>query len=121
MPSRRLISCSPDLRADTELDVAITVVRLTAAAVRRGNPRARWSSGTRNTPPPMPSNAPVLPAATPDPKMITASATVIAGISADEYSCARDSIRALFAMALTSGARLGPYEIQTAVGAGGMG
>src|SRR5438067_214594 len=121
MPSRRLISCSPDLPADTVLDAAITVVKLMAAPVCRGNPRAMWSKGTRKTPPPMPSSAPVPPAATPDPKMITASATVIAGISADEYSCARDSIRARFAMALTSGARLGPYEIQTAVGAGGMG
>src|SRR5262252_276990 len=80
IPSRKLMSCSPLRPADTELDVAMTVVRLIAAALRRGSPRATLSRGTRNTPPPMPRSAPTLPAAAPDTKMIAASANETTGI-----------------------------------------
>src|SRR5215475_1291614 len=83
IPSRKLMSCSPLRPAETELDVAMTVVRLIAAALRRGTPRATLSSGTRNTPPPMPRSAPTPPAAAPDTKMIAARANETTGIGSD--------------------------------------
>ena len=54
MPSRMLISCLPVRPADTELDVAITVVRLIAAAACSGKLSPRFRNGTRKMPPPMP-------------------------------------------------------------------
>ena len=49
-----LISCLPARLADTELEVAMTVVRLIAAATLKGKPRTRLRNGTRKTPPPQP-------------------------------------------------------------------
>src|SRR5262249_48249459 len=79
----RLISCSPLRPADTELDVAMTVARLMAAALRRGRPSATFRSGTRKTPPPMPRSAPTLPAAAPETKTIAARANETTGIGSD--------------------------------------
>jgi len=45
------------------VDVAITVARLIAAAAVIEKPSPRLRSGTRKTPPPMPSAAPRIPAA----------------------------------------------------------
>src|SRR4051812_10318769 len=81
IPSFRLISCLPARPADTVLEVAITVVRLIAAAAPNGNPRTRFRNGTRKTPPPSPSSAPSVPDAMPAPKMISASVAVTSGIS----------------------------------------
>src|SRR5262245_58568848 len=80
IPRRRLMSCVPLRAAETELDVAITVARLIAAAVLSWTPSARWRSGTRNTPPPIPRSAPTPPATTPDPNTMSASAGVNEGI-----------------------------------------
>src|SRR5436190_5107338 len=65
MPSRRLIKLRPAVPADTALDVAITVIRPVAAATLKSRPRPAFSSGTRNTPPPMPSSDPSPPAIAP--------------------------------------------------------
>src|SRR6266850_37752 len=80
MPRRMLIKCLPVRPAETELDVAITVVRLIAAATVNGKLRPRLRNGTRNTPPPMPRRAPRPPATAPAAKMIRASAGVTIGI-----------------------------------------
>ena len=64
----------------TALDVAITVVRLMAAAAWIGRFSARLRNGTRKTPPPMPSSAPRLPATAPATKTISASGVVTTGI-----------------------------------------
>ena len=80
IPSFMLIRCLPARPADTVLDVAITVVRLIAAAAPKGKPSTRFRNGTRKTPPPRPSSAPSAPEATPTPKMIDASASVRTGI-----------------------------------------
>jgi hypothetical protein len=45
--------------------VAITEMRLAAMATRMGTLRARVRRGTRNTPPPGPSRAPMRPVAAP--------------------------------------------------------
>src|SRR3954454_13789075 len=82
IPSFMLISCLPARPADTVLDVAITVVRLIAAAALNGNPRPRLRNGTRKTPPPRPSSAPRLPATAPAAKMISTSDAVTTGITA---------------------------------------
>jgi hypothetical protein len=74
------MSSSPARPAETEFDVAMTVARLMAAAVLRGNPRAKWRSGTRKRPPPIPNNAPILPAAAPNARMTSATGNVTAGI-----------------------------------------
>jgi hypothetical protein len=73
------MSCSPARPAETELDVAMTVARLMAAADFNGNPSARCRNGTRNTPPPMPSSAPRPPASTPAPSITNARETVTMG------------------------------------------
>src|SRR5204862_3944554 len=75
-----LISCLPARAADTELDVAITVVRLIAAAAAIGKLRPRFRKGTRKMPPPRPSSAPRLPATVPAAKMISVRTAVTAGI-----------------------------------------
>src|SRR4029079_10165134 len=72
MPSRRLMRLRPVVPADTALDVAITVTRLTAAAVLKSSPSQALRKGTRNTPPPNPSSAPMHPATAPD-AMMTAT------------------------------------------------
>jgi hypothetical protein len=76
-----LISCWPARPADTELEVAITVVRLIAAAAVKGNPRTRLRNGTRNTPPPSPSSAPRPPDTAPTAKMISARVALTTGIN----------------------------------------
>ena len=85
MPSRRLINWAPAWPAETVLDVAMTVQRLIAAAVRSGKPSARFRSGTRKTPPPRPSIEPIDPASAPDPKMIKTSDSVTEGIPDGDY------------------------------------
>ena len=80
IPRRMLISCLPARAADTELDVAITVVRLIAAAAAIGKLRPRFRKGTRKMPPPRPSSAPRLPATVPAAKMISVRTAVTAGI-----------------------------------------
>jgi hypothetical protein len=75
-----LISCLPARAADTELDVAITVVKLMAAATVNGRCRARLRKGTSSTPPPMPSSAPKPPETAPAAKMIAARRGVTTGI-----------------------------------------
>src|SRR5439155_3095737 len=62
-----LMSRRPAVPADTALDVAITVIRLNAAAFLKSRPSAALRNGTRNTPPPMPSSAPSEPATAPAP------------------------------------------------------
>ena len=61
MPRRKLIRCRPvdDAAAETDVDVAITAIRLTAAAALNGTPATSTRNGTRKTPPPMPSMAPM--------------------------------------------------------------
>src|SRR5262245_33007935 len=81
IPSFMLISCLPARPAETLLDVAITVVRLIAAAAVNGKPSTRLRNGTRKTPPPSPSSAPRLPEITPAVKMIAASEAVTTGIT----------------------------------------
>ena len=56
----------PPLPVETTLDVAMTVM-VTPDATLKGRPRAAFRNGTRNTPPPMPSNAPSVPAIAPAP------------------------------------------------------
>src|SRR5436190_9508918 len=73
MPSRKLISRRPAVPDDTALEVAITVIRLTARATPKSNPRPALRNGTRNTPPPMPSSEPRPPATAP---AATTAATV---------------------------------------------
>src|SRR5262249_20807774 len=82
MPSFMLMRCLPARPADTVLDVAMTVVRLIAAATLNGRPSPRFRKGTRNTTPPRPSTAPKTPEAVPAPKMINASVAVTAVIEA---------------------------------------
>ena len=123
IPSRMLISCLPARPADTVLDVAITVVRLIAAATVKGNPITRLRNGTRNTPPPSPSNAPRLPAMVPAAKMISASETLTAGIrrSDVELSGLREILRRLFERAilgLLPGGAVGPGEARARVDVG---
>src|SRR4029078_1311688 len=65
MPSRRLINRRPAVPEETALDVAITVIRLTARATPKSRPRPALRNGTRNTPPPMPSSDPSPPATAP--------------------------------------------------------
>ena len=94
MPSRRLIRLRPVARADTALDVAITVMRLMPAAERNGRPTPRLRNGTRKTPPPMPSSDPSPPAAAPAAMTIstTAGDAMIAHcmrVDARESLCAR--------------------------------
>src|SRR5438105_4371668 len=89
MPSFILISCLPARPADTLLDVAITVVRLMAAAAVNGNPRTRFRNGTRKTPPPRPSSAPRLPETAPAAKMIAASEAVTIGNAESHLELAR--------------------------------
>ncbi len=79
MPNRMLISCLPARPAETVLDVAITVVRLIAAAIVIGKLNPRLRNGTRKMPPPRPSSAPSAPATVPATKMISASAGVTGG------------------------------------------
>ena len=64
--ARRMFT-RPRSRFTVELAVAvaITEMRLAATAARMGTWRARVSSGTRKTPPPMPSIAPTTPARPP--------------------------------------------------------
>src|SRR5262249_24421799 len=78
MPRRRLIKRWPARAADTELDVAITVVRLIAAATVIGRPSTRFRKGTTKMPPPRPSVAPKAPAATPAIRMTRVSPGVTA-------------------------------------------
>ena len=80
IPSRKFIRRLPARPAVTVLDVAITVARLIAAATVIGKPSARFSSGTRNTPPPMPSEAPSPPATAPAAKMMAARSGVTTGM-----------------------------------------
>src|SRR3954462_13024087 len=91
IPSFMLIRCLPALPADTVLDVAMTVVRLIAAAALNGNPRPRLGNGTRKTPPPRPSSAPRLPATAPAAKMISTSEAVTTGITASPCFVLRTS------------------------------
>ncbi len=84
IPSFMLISCLPARPAETVLDVAMTVVRLIAAAALNGKPSTRLRKGTRNTPPPSPSSAPRPPAMVPAAKMISASVAVTTGIRISE-------------------------------------
>ena len=79
MPNRRFIRRLPARAAATTLDVAMTVVRLIAAADLTGNPRTSVRNGTRKMPPPRPSTMPRAPATAPAAKMTAASATVIGG------------------------------------------
>src|SRR4051794_1815494 len=72
MPSRKLINCRPAVPADTALEVAMTVIRLTAAAILNSNPNPALRNGTRNTPPPRPRSDPMQPPTAP--AAITASA-----------------------------------------------
>jgi hypothetical protein len=72
-----LITCRPARPADTELEVAITVDKLMAAADLIGNPNVRLRNGTRKTPPPIPSSAPSVPAPVPAAKMRRARMGVI--------------------------------------------
>src|SRR5262245_13688188 len=97
MPRRRLITCSRLRAAETELDVAITVVKLIAAATGNENLRTRVRNGTRNTPPARPSSDPRPPANTPATKMAIASDAVTSGINASSFHDAdgRDGIALL--------------------------
>src|SRR6187402_216179 len=65
MPRRRLMRFRPAVPAETALDVAITVMRPVAAATLKSSPKPTCSSGTRNTPPPIPSSDPRPPAMAP--------------------------------------------------------
>ena len=80
MPSRRLITFRPAVPDDTALDVAITVIRLTARATPKSRPSPALRNGTRKTPPPMPSSDPSPPATAP--AAMTAAMTVGCIISA---------------------------------------
>ena len=78
-PSRMLISCLPARPADTVLDVAMTVVRLIAAAALNEKPRTSFRKGTRKTPPPSPRAMPRPPAMAPAAKIRTATPAVMGG------------------------------------------
>src|SRR5262245_44009990 len=84
MPRRRLITCSRLRAADTELDVAMTVARLIAAATGNDRLSPRVRKGTRKTPPATPSNEPSPPATMPAMKMIRARDGVTTGIKRSE-------------------------------------
>src|SRR3954467_15375027 len=65
MPRRRLIRLRPAVSAETALEVAITVIRPVAGGRGESKPSPALSSGTRKTPPPMPSSDPSQPAEAP--------------------------------------------------------
>src|SRR5215217_7233189 len=80
IPSRRLISRRPAVAAETALEVAMTVVRLMAAAAWKGTPTTSTRKGTRNTPPPRPRRVPSRPATLPSAMVERMRTGVRAGI-----------------------------------------
>ena len=84
MPSRRFIRRLPVRAAATTLDVAMTVVKLIAAADLTGNPRTSVRNGMRKMPPPRPRTMPRAPATAPAAKMTAASARVIGQVVSQE-------------------------------------